>query len=351
MDVLSFFETERRDFTRGEDNFMMSVYDKKRLKLDLTSKVKKQDNNNAVLTSPDLIKLKLDSPELERIILATAGSATPTPKQYRRIKGASDLTVKEQQEQYVRGFEDALNKMRQESNTTEQNNEPIASTLSSIISNNNNTITKTTHENEIGLSQPVNGASYSFVKCTSTLPNTVYPSGNYVNTNSGFELNTPIKHNLTLPMKNTTTNHMRTAENTPVVKVKPAPNNTQSDNITAAQLLVDPLPSSASQKVSEPNPIVSVATTSFPAISTIPIDLHKQEEVKTERKKHRNRVAASKCRKRKLERESNLQETVNELKSRHSELSNLASILRQQVCDLKLQVMDHMKSGCEVLPV
>ena len=92
---------------------MMSMYDKKRLKLDLTSKVKKQDNNNAVLTSPDLIKLKLDSPELERIILATAGSATPTPKQYRRIKGASDLTVKEQQEQYVRGFEDALNKMRQ----------------------------------------------------------------------------------------------------------------------------------------------------------------------------------------------------------------------------------------------
>ena len=329
----------------------MSVYDKKRLKLDLTSKVKKQDNNNAVLTSPDLIKLKLDSPELERIILATAGSATPTPKQYRRIKGASDLTVKEQQEQYVRGFEDALNKMRQESNTTQQNNEPIASTLSSIIiSNNNNTITKTSHENEIGLNQPVNGASHSFVKCTSTLPNTLYPSANYVNTSSGFELNTPIKHNLTIPMKTPTTNHMRTAENTPIVKVKAA-SNTQSDNITAAQLLVDPLPSSGSQTLSEPNQIASVATTSFPSISTVPIDLHQQEEVKTERKKHRNRVAASKCRKRKLERESNLQDTVNELKFRHSELSNLASILRQQVCDLKLQVMDHMKSGCEVLPL
>jgi hypothetical protein len=330
---------------------MMSVYDKKRLKLDLTSKVKKQDNNNAVLTSPDLIKLKLDSPELERIILATAGSATPTPKQYRRIKGASDLTVKEQQEQYVRGFEDALNKMRQESNSSQPNNEPIASALSTIISNNNNTIPKTTHENEVGLNQPVNGTSYPYVKCTSTVPSTLYPSTNFVNTSSGFELKTPAKHNLTLPVKNPTTNHMRTVESTPVVRLKPAPNNSQLDNITAAQLLVDPVPSSSSQNVSEQSQNPSVATTSYSSISTVPIDLHKQEVVKTERKKHRNRVAASKCRKRKLERESNLQETVDELKSRHSELSNIASTLRQQVCDLKLQVMDHMKSGCEVFPV
>ena len=351
MDVLSFFESERRDITRNGDNFMMSVYDKKRLKLDLPSKVKKQDSNNAVLTSPDLIKLKLDSPELERIILATAGSATPTPKQYRRIKGTSDLTVKEQQEQYVRGFEDALNKMRQESNSTQQNNEGIASTVSSIISNNNNTITKTTYENESGLNQPVNGASYSYLKCASTMSNTPYLSTNYVNTNSEFQLKTPANHNLTLPLKTPATNHIRTAESAPVVRVKPVSNNTQSDDITAAQLLVDPVQNSGPPKVSEQSQIPSVATTSYTTISTVPIDLNQQEEVKTERKKHRNRVAASKCRKRKLERESNLQETVNELKCRHSELSNIASILRQQVCDLKLQVMDHMKSGCEVFPV
>ncbi|XP_028412979.1 transcription factor AP-1-like isoform X2 [Dendronephthya gigantea] len=325
---------------------MMSVYDKKRLKLDLTSKVKKQDNNNAVLTSPDLIKLKLDSPELERIILATAGSATPTPKQYRRIKGASDLTVKEQQEQYVRGFEDALNKMRQET-TTQSNNEPIASTLNTIISNNNNTTTKTALENEIGINhQPVNGSSYPFIKCNSTLPNTLYPSTNFVNTSSGFQLKTPAS--LTLPV--TTTNHMRTVGNSSVVRVKTGIGNNEQDDITAAQLLVEPVQGS-SQSAPEQCQITSVATTSFTQLSTVPIDLHQQEEVKTERKKHRNRVAASKCRKRKLERESNLQDTVNELKERHNELSNIASILRQQVCDLKLQVMDHMKSGCEVLPV
>ena len=346
MDVLSFFDTERRDFTRSEDNFMMSVYDKKRLKLDLTSKVKKQDNNNAVLTSPDLIKLKLDSPELERIILATAGSATPTPKQYRRIKGASDLTVREQQEQYVRGFEDALNKMRQET-TTQSNNDPIASTLNTIISNNNNTVTKTTLENEIGINhQQLNGSSYPFIKSNSTLPNTLYPNTNFVNTSSGFQLKTPA--NLTLPV--TATNHMRTVGNTSVVRVKTGIGNNEQDDITAAQLLVEPVQGS-SQSVPEQCQIASVATTSFTPLSTVPIDLHQQEEVKTERKKHRNRVAASKCRKRKLERESNLQETVNELKERHNELSNIASILRQQVCDLKLQVMDHMKSGCEVLPV
>lgn len=328
---------------------MMSVYDKKRLKLDLPSKVKKQDNNNAVLTSPDLIKLKLDSPELERIILATAGSATPTPKQYRRIKGPSDLTVKEQQEQYVRGFEDALNKMRQESNSTQQNNEAIASTVSSIISNNNNTITKTAYENETGLNQPVNGASHSYLKCTSS--NSPYLSTNYVNTSSDFQLKTPANHNLNLPLKTSATNHIRTAESTPVVRLKPVSNDSQSDDITAAQLLVDPIQNSGPPKMSEQIQIPSVATTSYPTISTVPIDLNQQEEVKSERKKHRNRVAASKCRKRKLERESNLQDTVNELKNRHSELTNIASILRQQVCNLKLQVMDHMKSGCEVFPV
>lgn len=356
MDIISFYETERREF-RSEDNSMMSMYDKKKLKLDLTNKVKKQDNNNAVvLTSPDLKLLKLDSPELERIILATAGSATPTPKQYRRVKGTSDLTVKEQQEQYVRGFEDALNKMRQEASTS--SNTAITSTVSNIISNNNNNIAKIVHDTGVvGL----NGGLFPFNTVTSTVSNTSFPSTTLAN-NTSTSYTTISTQDLGLESLRNNANRTRTIVlDSPktCVDIVHTPGNSdddETDDITAAELLVEPVDVTANTKtinmrqdVSEASICSSNASTSTSGLSTVPIDLHKQEIVKTERKKHRNRVAASKCRKRKLERESTLQDTVDELKTRNIELGEIAATLRQQVCELKLQVMDHVKSGCEVL--
>lgn len=80
-----------------------------------------------------------------------------------------------------------------------------------------------------------------------------------------------------------------------------------------------------------------------------PIDLALQETVKNERKKQRNRVAASKCRKRKLEKEADLEVKVSHLKSINSKLHTEVSDLRKQVCQLKLQVMDHVQGGCEIM--
>ena len=71
-----------------------------------------------------------------------------------------------------------------------------------------------------------------------------------------------------------------------------------------------------------------------------PIDLHVQEIVKRERKKQKNRVAASKCRKKKLEREAQLEVKVQELKDRNIELTTLADVLKSQLNDLKQHVMD-----------
>ncbi|XP_028417806.1 transcription factor AP-1-like [Dendronephthya gigantea] len=79
-----------------------------------------------------------------------------------------------------------------------------------------------------------------------------------------------------------------------------------------------------------------------------PIDLEMQEMVKRERKKQRNRVASSKCRKRKLEKEAVLESTVKDLRSRNVELSTLANALKQQICDLKQKVMDHVTEGCPI---
>uniref|UniRef100_A0A3Q3IXN1 Transcription factor Jun n=1 Tax=Monopterus albus TaxID=43700 RepID=A0A3Q3IXN1_MONAL len=61
-----------------------------------------------------------------------------------------------------------------------------------------------------------------------------------------------------------------------------------------------------------------------------PIDMETQERIKAERKRLRNRVAASKCRKRKLERISRLEERVKNLKSQNTELVSSANVLRDE---------------------
>ncbi|KAM9101302.1 LOW QUALITY PROTEIN: transcription factor JunD [Sarcophilus harrisii] len=81
-----------------------------------------------------------------------------------------------------------------------------------------------------------------------------------------------------------------------------------------------------------------------------PIDMDTQERIKAERKRLRNRIAASKCRKRKLERISRLEEKVKSLKSQNTELASTANLLREQVAQLKQKVLSHVNSGCQLLP-
>uniref|UniRef100_A0A671MP72 Transcription factor Jun n=1 Tax=Sinocyclocheilus anshuiensis TaxID=1608454 RepID=A0A671MP72_9TELE len=83
-------------------------------------------------------------------------------------------------------------------------------------------------------------------------------------------------------------------------------------------------------------PVYADLNTFNPAISTT-----NPERIKAERKRMRNRVAASKCRKRKLERISRLEDKVKTLKSQNSELASTANMLREQVAQLKQKVMNH----------
>jgi len=79
-----------------------------------------------------------------------------------------------------------------------------------------------------------------------------------------------------------------------------------------------------------------------------PIDMESQERIKLERKRQRNRVAASKCRKRKLERISKLEDRVKILKVENGELGSVLMNLKQHVFELKQQVINHHKSGCNI---
>ncbi|XP_010732928.1 transcription factor jun-B isoform X1 [Larimichthys crocea] len=80
-----------------------------------------------------------------------------------------------------------------------------------------------------------------------------------------------------------------------------------------------------------------------------PVDMENQERLKAERKRLRNRLAASKCRRRKLERISRLEDKVKVLKTDNAGLSNTASLLREQVAQLKQKVMTHVSSGCQLM--
>nr|CAD7573654.1 unnamed protein product [Timema californicum] len=94
----------------------------------------------------------------------------------------------------------------------------------------------------------------------------------------------------------------------------------------------------------EPQTVPSLGST--PPLS--PINMECQEKIKLERKRQRNRIAASKCRRRKLERISRLEDKVKLLKGENTELGGVVHKLKEQVCRLKEQVMDHVHSGCEM---
>ncbi|CAL8315942.1 unnamed protein product [Arctogadus glacialis] len=80
-----------------------------------------------------------------------------------------------------------------------------------------------------------------------------------------------------------------------------------------------------------------------------PIDMENQEKIKAERKRLRNRQAATKCRRRKLERIARLEEKVKVLKNDNAGLSSTASVLREQVAQLKRKVLTHVSSGCQLM--
>merc|ERR1712018_558944 len=79
-----------------------------------------------------------------------------------------------------------------------------------------------------------------------------------------------------------------------------------------------------------------------------PIDMESQEIIKLERKRLRNRLAASKCRKRKLERISQLDERVAQLKTENADLAAVVKKMKSSVAVLKQEVMEHVNSGCEI---
>lgn len=311
----SLYDEEIMPTTSNSQN---SSYDKGNLKLDFTSTNPRRQASieGTVLTSPDLNLLALGSPELEKLIVSYGGIlTTPTPGQL--FKGT--VSVTEQQEMYARGFMEALQKLHEQQGSGSQNT-TIASALNapspSLLSTLNVQLA------------PANGLNTA----TSTIANAT-------------------------PMMCTGTSTIST-QSLPLVSLHAAgASQIFPDFQRAAARQIDPSTSLSqilnseipSQRLESVN-IESVESQVVPGTPPLPpIDLALQETVKNERKKQRNRVAASKCRKRKLEKEADLQVKVDELKDINSKLHTEISDLKKQVSNLKLQVMEHVHGGCEIM--
>ena len=73
-------------------------------------------------------------------------------------------------------------------------------------------------------------------------------------------------------------------------------------------------------------------------VPTEPIDMHDQEKQKLERKRERNRQAATKCRHRKLERIQQLEDHVRDLTAKNQNLKTERNSLKQQLDELHDQI-------------
>merc|ERR1719228_2839817 len=227
------------------------------LTLDLNSASAKKNRVQNLLTSPDVQMLKLTSPELEKFLSQNPTLATPTPSGYIFPK-----SVTEEQMMYAKGFEEALEHLRQAETVPEGSNEATVAAANTL-------------------------ATLSAVH-----PIPAHPSGPSVQINQVTNLNLP----LSLSLPNTI----------PVQKPLSRPNTGASGSYDSELYQV---PDGIKIKDEPDDLSLSGGESNYGSESMLspnnsgmsPIDMESQEKIKLERKRLRNRLAASKCRKRKLE--------------------------------------------------
>lgn len=241
--------------------------------------------NPGAINSPEFTLFNLISPEFEKILASVQNPKSPT--QTKGLREGNN-SVKQQHEAYVQGFAEAL----QQIHDRQQPGDHL---------NKQNTI-------------PVSSGTNNWGELPENTPNNFH---NQVAVHeTSYEINNP-------PFAGVTTYDHH--------ELNPAAYGgavVETDNFEYAD---ETLKSQAGNVLPLP-----------------PIDLELQEIVKRERKKQKNRVAASKCRKKKLEREAQLEVRVQQLKDKNIELNAVANALRQQVSELKQRVLEHVAYGCQL---
>ncbi|KAM8850678.1 transcription factor Jun-like [Spinachia spinachia] len=260
-----------------------------------------------ILTSPDVGLLKLASPELERLIIQSCtGLTTPTPTQFVCPKNITD-----EQEGFAEGFVRALAELH-------YHQQPPAAAAAH------------------GDAQPgANGGMGS--GCGGS-------EGDGIPFSCTVRNDPPAYTNLGAFGRAVGPGSAPAGERNPPMSYAsaPQPSHGNMDHLAAAAAQHSRL-----HALKEEPQTVPEMSGDTPPLS--PINMEKQERIKAERKRMRNRVAASKCRKRKLERISRLEDRVKNLKCQNTELVSSANVLRDELALLKQKVMDHVNSGCQLI--
>lgn len=122
-------------------------------------------------------------------------------------------------------------------------------------------------------------------------------------------------------------------------------NNDSSNNDPSYQYSSAPLPLVDLIMTVESEEMNTVSSLdSSPRLS--PIDMQSQEEAKLELKRKRNREAASRCRKRKLENISKLEDVVKSLKEQNQDLNQMLVELKEEYTSLQQKFFKHRQNGC-----
>ena len=74
-----------------------------------------------------------------------------------------------------------------------------------------------------------------------------------------------------------------------------------------------------------------------------------QEVMKRERKRLRNRIAATKCRQKKIAKIQTFEEQIKDLKRKHEDLLIQKANLKEKTALLKDSVLYHVRKGCNVI--
>ncbi|XP_076335550.1 transcription factor Jun-like [Tachypleus tridentatus] len=280
---------------------------KRNMTLDLNNvKQNSRQKFDPLLTSPDLKMLKLSTPELERFITQHGGvNSTPTPSQFYSKTG-------NEEQEYAKGFLEVLNSLHQCTAPSAGNviPQPVSTdtlSLSSVTTETNSTCTL------LSCQPPAVAQSNVTLSASDSMhPLALHPS-QYSTTNGHYTAGS----NVGYPEYQTATTTVTTSR-------------------SCFRGLVKDEPQTVPTIGQSPSPIS-------------PVDMQDQERIKLERKRYRNRIAASKCRQRKLERIAKLENKVSFMKGENGKLSVVVNKLREQVASLKQQVVEHVNSGCQIM--
>lgn len=271
----------------------------------------------AALGGADAASLKLASPELERLIIQNSNGVitSPTPGQYLYGRGITD-----EQEGFAEGFVKALDELHK----MNQQPPPNVSIGAGGVTAGSTAAAVSVFGSSLQPEPPIYTTLNAYCPTPSlsgSASSAVYPSAT-------------ISY---LPPHIQQQQHQATETTSAFHNLLPGASGVQTHRFSTLK--------------EEPQTVPEMHATSSdhgsPPMS--PIDLENQERIKAERKRLRNRLAATKCRRRKLERIARLEDRVKVLKSDNAGLSSTASVLREQVAQLKQKVLRHVSSGCQLM--